>query len=183
MPTPASGSAPYCDNSAIQLRADYRTLAQLLSDSGTPLTQSQVTSSTLLTTILQQASGIVEASAIVGARYKIDPTTTPPRNDLATLTGNSKEMLVGLVADIALWILWNRRPRINPGEKPPGQWEQAQEMLKALRNGEMVFGFVDVQDAGNMYITTESAAVVERRQGISLEASRFFSRRNNRLHG
>lgn len=93
MATIASGLTSYAAATDILARFDLRPLAQLLSDSGSPLEYSPagIAASTALTAILQEASGVLEAAALVGQRYNITaaapPTPGAPSLSTATLGG------------------------------------------------------------------------------------------------
>lgn len=182
VPTPASASDPYCTSTQSLSWVDFRVLGQLLSDSGIPLTHTQVINSDTYNDLLLSASGEVEAACTVASQYVIDPTATPPRNDLAALTGASKLLLARMVTGLAVHQAYQRRPDRSPA-KSPEVVEWAREMLKALRLGEKIFGLLESARAGTLTDETEVAATVEARNGITVEAQRIFGRRNNRLHG
>lgn len=88
---------------------------------------------------LLRASGEVELSCFRGGRY------TP--TDLADLTGASEAALKGLVCDLAFYHLANRRI---PNASEMAGYKEAQELLKALRDGEIIFGLQESADAGVM---------------------------------
>ncbi len=192
MPTIASGTSPYCTPAQALERLDVRTCGQLLSDTGTPLTQSQVLASSTFNDLLMQSSGMVEAYAMRGGAYTINPLFTPPRNDLAAIAAgvlvngvatpsNQSNLLAGIVAGILLMFLWERRPNPKPGEKPPGAAERAMGFLEELGNGVAVFGTVENQAAGVMSDTVEVARDVEVRGGLLINSERFWGRRSNRI--
>lgn len=180
MSTPASGTSAYATPTDFQNREDSRSVQQLLSDTGVPLTPSQVTSSAALAALLQEASGWVESACTVGQRYQINPSATPPINDLQTIITagqNSAQLLIGLVCDIAFWLLWNRRPHMD-GQKPPAQVEMALKMLEALEKGSAVFGILEVATAGLPGHYTEQPTDFENRTGPVIIAKRLFGNRS-----
>lgn len=134
-----------------------------------------LTDNAILIRMLMRASGEVESSACAGQRYIIDDS----QNDLSSLTGNSAELLTGLVADIAFFRLWSRRPDI--GIKLPVSCEQADEFLERLRLGERVFGILENHRAASVQANIETAAQVVARGGVVVQAQRFFGTRTNRL--
>ena len=144
--TPSSGSAPYATASDFAERYDIRTIGDLLSDLGARLPSGQVLTSSRLTYLLMQASGQVEAAAMAGKRYTTD--------DLAALTGNSKEYLKGIVCDLVIWILLGRRPTREGGV--PEIVKGALEALELIRHGQRIFGFTEVQDAGKNVIVADT---------------------------
>lgn len=169
----ASGTDPYCSVDQLVGFVDERAVRQLLSDTDAPYA-GDLTESTVLASILRRSSGEVESAACAGQRYLIDDT----RNDLADLTGNSAEFLAGLVADLAFFRLWSRRP--NNDLKLPASCEQAQEFLERLRLGERVFGNLEDQEAAAISADQESASDVLARGGPTVIAERFFGVRSNR---
>jgi hypothetical protein len=139
MPTSISGSSAYCSNSEFLKRYDSRTVGELLSDTGEVIDPVTLASDTTLTALLQQASGMVEAAAFEGRRYDSD--------DLEALDGNSVALLRGLVADLGMWLLWNRRP--DRGSVIPPQVTASMEMLDQLRMGKRIFSLQEQADAGS----------------------------------
>lgn len=174
MPTPASGTSPYCSTAQFVEFVDTRNVQDLLSDSGAPVTAGALATNATLLLQLGAASGKVEASATAGGFYVIDPNSTPPRNDLSALTGNSSNYLAWLVAQIAWYLVWARRP--SSGEPPP-TYEMAQEDLELLRNGRTIFGILENQAAGQVNVVQESPAVWDNRMGPVTLAREYFGTR------
>lgn len=135
--TPLTGSSAYATNAQLLERYDVRTVADLLSDAGRRLSAGEVTNSTRLSALLQQVSGEIEAAAVAGRRY------LPA--DLAALTGNAKEFLIGLVCDLVLLRLFSRRPGLYP---VPTQCQRAELMLETLREGQRIFPTEESASAG-----------------------------------
>lgn len=122
---------------------------------------------------LLTASGIVESYCIRGGRYL--PT------DLAVLTGASQAFLVKLVCDLAMYELVKRRAP--EPEKIVAGYKEAQETLKSLANGDMIFSFQETASAGNMvaFDTKYNSAGCEQR--LTDIARPFFGRRANSYYG
>lgn len=143
-------------------------------DDTTPTLSTLSDSSTVeggnLYAILMDASGDVEMAALNGERY------TP--TDLQTLTGNSLSALKRLVADIAIWRCYQRRPDLN--QPMPQQSQVAANLLNALASGERVFGLQEVVDASHLDMTTDQPEDVVTRNGMVVFAEEMFGRRNNR---
>lgn len=176
MATAASGSSAYCTAAQFIQRYDERAVRQLLSDTGAAAGGS-LSSNTVLAALLKEASGLVEAAACAGQRYVITDT----QNDLSDLTGNSAELLAGLVAHITMYLLWSRRPNIKPGDRPPPTWVMATDFLEQLRLGERVFGILENHQAAALDSVVETRGDVETRNGVTIIADRFFGTRSNRL--
>lgn len=171
MPTVIASTTSYVTNDEFVERCDWRTVAQLLSDTETALTLAQVSASTRLTTLLKQASGEVESACLVSRRYVIQSG----RNDLSSLTGNSLEYLKGLVCTLAVEKVYLRRPDLLA--KVGEQVKEAREQLELLRNGERIFGYVEVAEAGLLDHHTETRANEEDRHGMSVHMERLLGQR------
>lgn len=179
----SSSTYSFATPADMMLRYDARTIGDLCSDAGTKLTTSQLTTSTRLLAVLRDASGMVEAAVMVGGQYSKD--------DLDVLSGNiapgilnvtnAAYLLKRLVCDLAMGMLFLARP--DREGQVPKSYEMALEMLEQLRKGERTFGLVSQQDAQKLAVEVEPERDVTNRAGIVVEAGRFFSKRNNRLHG
>lgn len=146
--TPSSGSTPYASAADFAERYDIRTIGDLLSDLGVRLPAGQVLTSSRLTTLLMQASGMLESAALAGKRYTTE--------DLAALTGNSKEYMKGIICDLVIWVLLGRRPTREGGI--PEIVKGAVEAVELLRHGHRIFAFTEVQDAGKNVIVADTPA-------------------------
>ena len=174
VPTFASGTSPYCTAAQFSMFVDTRSISQLLSDSDAPIDVTTFTTNTTLALFLQAASGMIESAATAAGAYVIDPTVTPARNDLASLTGNSSAQLAWMVASLTWWLLWSRRP--NEAEMP-AQCKMAMEWLDKLRRGERILGIKDVALAGQPLITLDSPTTWDNRATTVTHARRFFGNR------
>lgn len=89
---------------------------------------------------LARGAGEIEAACSIAQRYQ--PL------DLAALTGVSLTLLQGINAARGMWSLYQTlKPGAARPEEVPGARESA-EMLKALRDGEMIFAFAETQESG-----------------------------------
>lgn len=144
--TPLSTSTPYCDVGDLFDYHDANQCADMLRQGGDPrpsLADMLNVSSTVgarLYRFLLAGSGKIESMCLIGKRY------TPL--DLQALTGGSQELLIKLNADLSFYMLCQRRqPGMSDPKSIPGASE-ALEALKELRDGGMIFGFVETADAG-----------------------------------
>jgi hypothetical protein len=87
-----------------------------------------------------------------------------------------------MVAHLAIYILWSRRPNMNQGGKLPPMCQTAMDFLEALRLGERVLGNLENHQAAALDSVAETRSEVEDRNGVVTTASRFFGTRNNRLY-
>lgn len=160
--TPLTGSA-YATAADMVARYDVRTLGDLLSDNEqVRLTPSQVAASTILATLLSEASGEVEGVAF--GRRVYEPA------DFAALTDNALAKLAGIVCAITLQKLMARRP--SRVKELPTQAALALEEFEKLRNGDRIFAFAETADAGKDMVTITNDSMVP--CPISKRALRFF---------
>lgn len=170
MSTPNSGSTAYATTAQLSSRYDQRTLGDLASDTGTRVPANQLSTSQPILDALQDAAGMIEAACSVGNRY------TPA--DLLTLTGNGAAFLTRLNCDLAIGLLFQRRP--DKGD-PPKQVETAWRLLDALEAGHMVFGLLEAAEAGQPTDVVETSQDVYNRNGVAVQMSKYFGRRVNTL--
>lgn len=138
MPTPVSNTNPYCSAAQFLEHYDARPVGDYLSDTTGRLSPDEILTSPKLEALLKKASGLIESALLAGRRYRPD--------DLLALTGNSATFLVGLTADLTMWLLLNRRPnRVGP---VPTQCQLALETLEQLRGGERILGLESQVAAG-----------------------------------
>lgn len=119
-------------------RFDYRDIADLVSDTGSPVAQGSLATDANALAALNDASGEVETALLMGGRY----TTT----DLAGLTGNSLYHLIRMTCDVAIALLFARRP-LYAFDKYKDARELAEKHLDRLRKGEAVFNLSDMAAA------------------------------------
>jgi hypothetical protein len=166
-----TSAATLCPVLAFLDRVDHRTVGDLASDDGERIPAGSLPSHPTVLACLLDASGQVEQACQVGKRY------SPA--DLAALTGVGRAGLYRLVTRLAMLLLFERRP--DRELKVPEVVRQALDDLQKLRDGELLFPFVEAQDAGLPTAEIETAEQVEARGGIVQASSRLFGRRNNRV--
>lgn len=176
-PTPSSAPSAYASSADLTARYDARTVCELASDTTTPVTPGALATNAAVAAALSSASGMVEAAVFAGGAYTPD--------DMAALVDVSnatvgKAYLKKIVCDLAMGLLWMRRP--DKGQLPPN-YVRAEETLEEIRKGVKVFGLLAQQETGaGAEAVVEPASDVERRAGVVWEAGRLFGTRNNRLH-
>lgn len=168
--TPLTSSSTLLSASEFLKRCDKRTVADLVSDTGTAADVGTLSADTNLAAALLDATGEVEASAMKGGRYR--PA------DLAALTGAALGRLYRMITRLTLVYLYERRPDKGP---PAELLKTVSEQLELLRQGEAVFGTDETYDASTMDHEVEVSSDVENRNGTTYQASRFFGRRSNRV--
>lgn len=172
--TPATSASSYCSAAEFLKRIDKRTVADLCSDTGTPVTEGALAANVNLLAALEDASGDVEAAALMGGRYS--------NADLAALItddGVGAAKLRRIVSDLAIAYLFERRPSPDLDRQPQAV-ERALKFLELLASGERIFGFQEVMDDGVMDDIKETPAIVEARNLPTYIARRLFGRRANR---
>jgi phage gp36-like protein len=184
MSTPSSGSTAYATPNDMVAYYDFRSVGELLTDDNVTqvLIPNAITGAgplnTLLLKLLMAAAGLIEAACTKGGNYVINVTAIPPVNDLAALTGNSKEMLTEMNCDLTMWKLWKRRPTLAPRELPVDV-RAALENLDRLEKGEWIFGILEKQAAGALSDYVETPTDVYNRNGVVFQARKIFGRRSN----
>lgn len=166
--TISSGTTLYLTAQQFLSYYDSRVVAELLSDSGVKV--ASPVSDPRLTELLKSACGEVEANALRGGRY----TAT----DLAAIAATETHGAVylrKLVATCAMNSLRSRRARV--GEDALESYRWVERCLKELRNGESIFGFVEVQEAANISSKRDNRTQRVRASGISVNASPYFGLR------
>lgn len=177
MPTYKSGLEPYLTPAEFVVRVDARAIGDRLKDDGTRVAAGSLASDPNLAVLLMQASGMVEAALTRGGRYTPGDSQNP--GDLTLLTGNSKELLKGLVAGLTLMLIYNRRPDPTRPFGPTIDW--AMKTLQALEDGVLVFGIVESQQAGyRLPVLTPTGTAPTLQQTVTQGASRFFGNLSDR---
>ena len=163
-----SASTPYMSELQYLARADVRTVAQLVSDTGfavgspVPDPQGLVGNANLIAA-LTDASGELEAVCLIGARYhQIDLA------QIAAATGTGAQgKMFRVLTRMTTMLLWERRM---DKSVPQDLAKQVAEDKERLRNGEEIFGSVSHEQAGLVQSRKQKNAYVVR------EAGRFFGR-------
>lgn len=163
MSTPVSSSTSYASASDLLARYDARVLGDLVADAGARVSSVGLATDANLSVALKRASGEVEAACLVAGKY------TP--TDLSGLTGMAKELLIGLVCDVAAWFLMVRR---YPDMKPTEAVKMALERLGQLREGVRIFGLQEAMDSGNAETTFRTQQQIDTVRLATTQARRFF---------
>jgi phage gp36-like protein len=164
--------AAYATADDLVARYDERTIRDLLSDDGTPVTE-RLTSHTRLTSLLEAASGRVEAASLNAKMYTAV--------QLAALTGNSLGLLKDIVCDLAMIRLIMRRPEKFSSEQIKDMREAAEGYLEQLRKGERLFAIDANIDAGLPTIDGPTAVDYERLNLIPDRIRNYYPSRARRL--
>jgi len=145
----------YASGSDMVARFDYRTLGDLLTDTGVRLSKSEVVASSVLATLLDDAAGEIESALRVGQRYSVA--------DLTGLTGNSLALLKRINCAIAMKLCWERRAYLNSNQETSRDEdsEKARRMLDRLRKGEAIFNLDAVADAGLPSLSVPSVSTIQ----------------------
>ena len=152
----------YASTIDLTRRYDERRVGQLILDNGEKATPAQITSSAVVSEILEDASSLVDAYALRGGKY----TTT----DLAGLTGSPQKFLKRLVCDLAYGLLVERRgfTETEARANAPG-YARALGLLDKLAAGELIFTTDAAIAAGKPV-----RAVLDRRLQLISSATRLF---------
>lgn len=167
MSTDISSATSYATAAQAVQRHDVRQWGDLLSDDNARVAAADVLTNTTLAALLKEASGMVEMACLRGERY------TP--TDLGeTLSGVSKEMLVGLVCELAFWKATVRR-HPDRALQPSAIW--ALQTLDALADGKAIFSLEEVAEAGVQDDDFMTDGDWQRLNLATDQARRYFGRR------
>ncbi len=148
--TVLSTPTPYCSAEDLFVWHDQNQCADCLRDGNlvprptiADMTNPNSTAGAILARIILGAAGRIEATCLVGKRYQpLDLQALA-----ATQTAGAM-ILQKLNADIAFWmVLQRRQPAASDPKNVPGAAE-AYEFLKLLAEGENIFGFQEAAEAG-----------------------------------
>lgn len=151
--------AQLLSNTDFTLYADARLLAELASDANTDGT---VSSSSIITESLLRAGEEVASAATRSNSYTI--------TELEALGTAGNAMLRGLVADLALCYLFERRGG-DVAESVKAKAMRAQETLRDLRDGKKVFAVDANRAAGTATVAVIQTAI---RGSLSLVSDSTF---------
>lgn len=171
--TLASSSTLLCPASEFLKRVDRNSVGQLASDTGVPIPDAQLEAHANVVAVLRDASGDVEAAALVGEKY-----TSADLALIAATDCNARGKLYRIVSDLAWVYLYERRP--NKNEPEPPSLRRSLLWLDQLSQGRAVFALAETLDAGHLTHETTTAAEIEERRGAVVQAARYFGRRADR---
>ena len=143
--TPNSNSSAYVTGAQFLARYDQKYVAQLLSDTGTAVTD--LPNDPVLNQLLGDASAELESALLVGGRYNPSDITALLATDLSgnfLYVGANK--VVRIICDLAMGMLRDRRAMPESDPFPP--FIHALQELELLRKGEEILPFFEVQTAG-----------------------------------
>ncbi len=153
--TSNSGLTSYLSAEEFLLKRDVRSVAQYCSDDGndpqlagsTPifmvkaiLIDDTTRPGSILAAKLASSSGMLESAALRSKRYSAD--------DLASLTGNSREYMLEVLASLTMYSLICRRPGPTPPDTVVHAYEEAIKALNDLSEGIRIFAFSEAEVAG-----------------------------------
>lgn len=139
---------------------DDRTVGQLASDTGTAVTLDGT--SVEIKNAIERASAMVESGALRGGRYSLA--------DLAALKTADDWSLKGLVAELTIGKLYERRPGTIPQDMKD-MLRTAHEKIEALEKGDRIFN-----DAGAIVSGKPKVVLLSRfeRQQLNMVADQPF---------
>ena len=117
-------------------RHDVRMIGDLANDHGVRESRDDLASNTNVSTALGDASGEIDVALLKGGRYSAA--------DLSGLSGNALSHLKRVTCDIAMSLLYDRRPGLYP-ELSERAHERAEKHLRRLAKGEDLFNLTAQQ--------------------------------------
>jgi phage gp36-like protein len=142
----------YASVSDLIARRDKRLIGELIKDDDDPPTDAELLASTVLETLLEDASGQVEAAMLSGKRYEPE--------DLAGLTGHSLSFLKKIICTLVMADLYERRPGIHQ-EQAKQYMELARLYLEDLRSGKNLFNLSDSRNSNAANPDTTAPTTVD----------------------
>jgi phage gp36-like protein len=165
----------YATAADLVARHDTNLIGELIRDDHETALPSEIEDSTVVETVLTDASGQVEAAMLCGNRYSPE--------QLSELTGNSLGLLKKIVCLIALAELLNRRPGRHI-EIAKHYDDQSRAYLEDLRTGKNLFNLTDSEAnriAANPSTTGPTVVEYERLNLLPEQMLRHFPSRQSRL--
>jgi len=164
----------YADAADLIARVDTQIVGDLITDDDTDTgirerpSQATILASDVVTTILGDASGRIDAALQNKGLYTPD--------QLAALTGNALSHLKRITCIVAVAMLFDRRPTRGTIEIAEHYREQAEKYLLQIQKGENVFGLDDNSDvdAGLMDTAGPTAVELQTRNLLDERMHRFF---------
>lgn len=168
--TPNSNSNPYCTGSQYVQFCDAIRTGQLIGTNGVPIPPGNVPTNAVLFTLLQAASGEVEAACGEAGRYAPSDLL-----NIAATTTNSAIMLARIVAGLTFGLAHEIRGYQIP--KDLTSVTNARTALESLRNGSAILSFLETEEAGLAETSNYSPSEIFALDRVSDRAIRFFGRR------
>jgi phage gp36-like protein len=163
--------AAFATSADLVARYDFNEVAEMASDVDSPA--SDLANSARITAALEDASGRIESSALVGGFYTVA--------DLAGLTGNSLSFLKRITCDLAYSFLLQARPGKYSDETRKQIFEQAEAWLKQLRSGQNIFNIVRIVSASVPSVDGPTAVEHQRLNVITERTHNFYPSHSGRL--
>jgi phage gp36-like protein len=127
----------YASPDDLVTRYDTRVIGALIDDAGVQVSDDQFATDPIVLEMLEDATGTINAHALMGGRYTVA--------DLQGLTADAQAFLRRMCCDLAMGYLHERRGR-DAGVVPG--YTRALTMLKALKEGGVIFATQAAIDAG-----------------------------------
>ncbi len=163
---------PYATADDLRARYDERILADLVSDTGQPVTT--LATDAKITAALTDASGRVDAACTVANVYLAD--------DLSGLAGNALSLLKLITCQLAMAALLSRRQERLGDEGLQRVTQEAEDYLDRLRKGERLFGSIEAAKSAGLPTTDGPRTVDYDRMNLLPDRTRnFFPSRGSRL--
>lgn len=121
-------------------RKDVRTIADLVSDSGSPVSESAVANHPKVIEALEDAEGEVVATLSALGRYTIE--------SLSELTGTARKFLIRIIAELAMVNLIGRRPDLSL-EDMERHNKIREQWLDSLQNGHSILANENIDNSAS----------------------------------
>jgi phage gp36-like protein len=151
-------------------RYDSRAIGQYVADNGVLVSPADLQTNTNLLAILTDASAMLEAAALVGGRYR-----PADLNNLISSSLVGAGLIKRIVSDLAMGLLRKRRGMSE--DQPFPAFEDALRQLELLRKGEVIFPFLEVEEAGNAQDTFMTEVQMYQQGRLSAIFTRYFGNR------
>jgi hypothetical protein len=150
--------------------SDANTLADLLSDSGTPV---GLSTSPVAAQLLSQASGHLLAACLVSGIYSPEDLQKIASND----GDPSQSLMFEIIGQLATVSAIRRRPEKMSSENAKALREEAENYLDLLRNGKRLFavpGNPGNIEAGQVEVDGPSLATMRQVNGITIRTRNYY---------
>lgn len=161
----------YADFQDLIARYDANEVSELASDVSSP--EGDLENSARITAALDDASGRIESSALVGGFYTVA--------DLESLTGNSQSFLKRITCDLAYAFLLQARPGKYSDETRKQIFEQSESWLKMLREGANIFNISRTVSASIPSVDGPTAVEHQRLNVITERTRNFYPAHATRI--
>lgn len=162
---------PYATANDLTSYFDANVIADLVSDDGVPA--QDVTTDPNVAKSLSAAASQINAAVMVSNLY------SPA--DLASLTGDDREMLLELNCQLAMSKLIRRRPEKFGADGYRELVEEGEERLEQLRKGQRLFNLPAQEEAGLPEVDGPTVATVEQLNLITARTKNFYPDFGRRL--